>query len=264
MLLAACSLCLATLNANFAAPLIIPRPKETYWSESYWTLSSRLSIVGSNDDLDIVAAKAIAREIVADGGVQPRIATRIPKHGDYILLCNGPSEAESHDVPKDPEGYRLDIRGGNRCAVIIAGRSPKGTLNGAESFCQTLWPSNGGVKAAIGRVRDWPTLGWRGVHLFLGNQAFPFHKKLIENVLNRFKLNHLVLECEEVKWKTLGDAAPDWGMSKGDLRKELSFARNHGLTVVPLVNTAAHMRWLCTNKRFKDLAEDPKTPVALC
>ena len=61
-----------------------------------------------------------------------------------------------------------------------------------------------GVYAPGGWVDDYPTLGWRGAHLFVGDHALPFHEKLIARVFTRLKMNALVLECEQARWDTLG------------------------------------------------------------
>ena len=249
-------------------PLIIPRPKQSKWTGADWILPAKVTIVIGSPPLDRVAAEAIQREIVAYGGQKPLIQMQPPRRGPFIGIGEAAQTPwmrralgkKVSNVPPSPEGYWIDASEGR---VLIAGRTSKATLGGAESLCQMIHASGSSLSIPVGRIRDWPTLGWRGVHLFLGNKALHFHKKLIVNILNRFKINHLVLECEEIKWDAIGDAAPDWAMTKADLKEEVAFARSHGITVVPLLNSIGHMNWLLKNKRFGDLAEDPKTKAVV-
>jgi hypothetical protein len=110
-------------------------------------------------------------------------------------------------------------------------------------------------------VDDYPSLSWRGAHLFLGDQAQPFHKRLIANVFARYKLNNLVLQCEQARWDTLGSAAPAWAMSKTDLAEDIGYARGHFLAVTPLVESIGHMNWLLAHKP-PGWSEDPATRFA--
>lgn len=110
------------------------------------------------------------------------------------------------------------------------------------------------------QIDDYPTLAWRGAHLFVGDQALSFHKKLIDRIFARLKFNTLVLECEQARWRTLGKSAPPWAMSKADLRREIRYAWHHHLNVIPLVDSAGHMSWALAD--HPDWAEDPQTPYA--
>ena len=158
-----------------------------------------------------------------------------------------------------PEGYVLLV-GPSR--IVVAGHDPQGTFYGAQTLCQMLDRDSQGVYVWRGRIDDYPSLSWRGAHLFVGNHALPFHEKLIARVLARLKMNNLVLQCEQAKWDTLGKAAPPWAMSKTDIRADIAFARHYGMTVTPLVDSAGHMPWLFTDPANLPLAEDPQTPYA--
>ena len=161
--------------------------------------------------------------------------------------------------PPHAEGYVL--RTGPRW-LVVAGHDPAGTFYGAQTLRQLLGRDAQGVFVQPAQVDDWPSLPWRGALLFLGNQALPFHKKLIADVLARFKMNNLVLECEQAKWETLGHHVPAWAMTKSDLRQEIAFARHNHLAVTPLVESVGHMGWLVSDPAFGSLAEDPQTPYA--
>lgn len=262
---------LFTLAALATNPLIIPKPKEAKFSGTDITLSS-VSIICGRSKLDRTAAEVISRELVESGARKPTIRRWPPKTGPLIVVgepddrvwINTLLGKNAKRVPKNPQGYFLMSQPGSRVIAVVAGKTPEGTLYGAQTLCQMI--SSDGQNPALkeGQVRDWPSLRWRGVHLFVGNTALPFHKKLISNILSRFKMNRLVLQCEQAKWDSLAGIAPDWAMSKKDLREELRYARKYGVEPVPLVNSFGHMQWLMKGTRYESLAEDPKTPYNIC
>lgn len=253
----ACLLLAATLPQR-ALPLVVPRPKEVRILSGAWRLPERVTIVIGHHPLHRMAAEAISREIRIKGGRTPRITTTLV-HGPGQIVLGEPSRSprlerllnRSAGVPANPEGYWLSA---NAEGVVIAGRTPQATLFGAQTFCQLL-EAGPMVKKVV--VRDYPSLRWRGVHMFVGNTALPFHKKLISNVFSRFKMNRLLLQCEQAKWESLGDGPPEWAMPKKDLKNEIRYAREHGLQVIPLVSSMGHMRWLLENKRFAEIKEAP-------
>lgn len=249
---------LATVSAR---PLIIPRPKEARWASETWELPDRLTLVIGRNPLHRMAAEAISREIVENGGRRPFVTTRLMGSKNVVLLGEPSASARFSRllngrarVPANPEGYWLCVKPGQ---AIIAGRTPQATFYGAQTLCQMLRKQGSGVGVGGAVIRDYPSLRWRGAHLFVGNTALPFHKKLIANVFSRFKMNRLVLQCEQAKWDSTRNAAPEWAMSKKDLAAEVRFAKGHGLQVIPLVSSVGHMRWLLENAAFRDLREDP-------
>ena len=251
----------------YRGPPIFPRPKDAKFSADSFAFDDKTVIVIGKSRLDLVAGNVVAREIQARGGLRPTI-TRERLIGRYVIALGEPDSLQwlkredAAHIPANNEGYwlKIDPKSAHRPAVIVAGRTPQSTLYGAQTLCQLIRKEKG-VSALGATVRDYPSLAWRGAHLFLGEKALHFHKKLIANVLARFKMNRLVLECEQVKWHALGKVAPEWGMSKRDLGKELRYARAFGLEPVPLVSSISHMKWLLTSGPFKDLREDPDSPL---
>src|SRR5262249_46491267 len=120
-----------------------------------------------------------------------------------------------------------------------------------------------GPFAPSAQIEDWPTLSLRAVHLFHGKEALPFHEKLIDRVFSPLKVNALFLQAEQVRWDHDPQVAPIWAGTKDQVKAEIAFARAHGLTVYPLVQSYGHMEWLFTHEANRAYAEDPDTPYAL-
>lgn len=253
-------------------PLIIPSPKHLRLTQERLRLGTdtRLVIPDDATPLDRMAALSVQQELHEHFGL-PRlpIVAMSRAHGPgYRIVFGEPTRMPlAKRLLRDagaaasgrPEGYRLHV--GTRGAVV-AGHDPAGTFYGAQTLCQMLQRDRSGVYAIGAQVEDYPSLSWRGAHLFVGNHALPFHEKLIARVFARLKMNALVLQCEQAKWDTLGPAAPPWAMSKTDLKTEVAYAQRYGLTVTPLINSVGHMPWLFTDRVNLPLAEDPQTPYA--
>ena len=273
----ACLAALAALpQAAADAPLLIPRPKSVAWTGTRLRIDggTRLLLAPGAGRMDRMAALSVRGELHARFGLPllrirtaPLRTTAAPP-GGAALLFGEPGRmawvrrglrAAGLTPSVRAEGYALAAGPGG---VVVAGHDPAGTFYGAQTLCQMLGRDAGGVYVSGARIRDYPSLGWRGAHLFVGDHALPFHEKLIARVFARLKMNALVLECEQARWDTLGKAAPPWAMSKADLKTEVAFARRYGLAVTPLVNSVGHMPWAFEGGANAALAEDPQTPYA--
>ena len=255
------------------ALLIIPQPKSVRWTGTRVRLTRDMRLVLAPDAglLDRMAALSVQAELHGRLGLPRLPITREGKkagRGGTEIVFGEPIRSglvarrlrEAGATPcRHAEGYCLVV--GPR-AITVAGHDAHGTFYGAQTLCQMLGSDARGVYAPGGRVDDYPSLAWRGAHLFVGNHALPFHEKLIARVLARLKMNALVLQCEQARWDTLGRAAPPWAMSKSDLKTDAAFARRYGMTVTPLVNSVGHMPWLFRDPANLAMAEDPQTPYA--
>lgn len=249
-----------------ASPLLlIPQPKQVRLSGVSLRLTAGVRLVSlpGSAPLDRMAALSVGAELRRLGLTQTK-----PNSSSTEIVFGEPAKVpaiarrlrEARAAPcSHAEGYVLLV-GPHR--IVVAGYDPHGTFYGAQTLCQMLDKDAHGVYAHGGCITDYPSLSWRGAHLFVGDHALPFHEKLISRVLARLKMNNLVLQCEQAKWNTLGKAAPPWAMPKADLKADIAYARRYGLTVTPLVNSAGHMPWLFRDPANLPLAEDPQTPYA--
>lgn|GEM_PF-344838 len=152
------------------------------------------------------------------------------------------------------EGYQLSVTPEE---VRIVGHDAAGAFYGLQTLRQLLQRRAKGQFAFAGvSISDWPSLTFRGIHIFVGKDALPFHQRLIERVLSRYKLNRMVLECEYAHWKSHPEIAVPYGMSIDDLRTDVASARAHFLEPIPLINSLGHSEWIFANRQHQDLVED--------
>lgn len=159
------------------------------------------------------------------------------------------------DLGLPPEGYEVRI---DRNKAIIMGQDPAGVRNAMRTVAQIAFARNGKLCLPSGIIRDWPSVSWRGVHLFVGPNAISFHQQLWDKVLLPLKLNKAVIECERTNWSAIPGTETPITMKKEELAKLFNIYRNKGVEPIPLIQSFGHMAWLFANDKNLDLAVDQK------
>jgi hexosaminidase len=235
-------------------PTIVPRPKEAEFTTRHLRLSG--------GDVAVYVADPAANKARDD--LDRFLRTR---HGRAVTSVADQAEAAIRFTPADDalpaEGYLLEI---DADAATIRAADAAGFLHAVQTLKQLIVPRSDGQLLLRGaRIRDWPSLAFRGVHLFTGGQGPDLHLKLVRAVLAPLKLNHLVLESEYIEWDCCPEIHhPEYGMPKGDVRRILAAARELGIEVTPLVMSLGHCQWMFHNDQNLDLAEDPDAKWAYC
>src|SRR5205085_693408 len=130
--------------------------------------------------------------------------------------------------------------------VTISSPTPTGSFYGAQTLMQMLSVDANGAFIPAAKITDYPSLDFRGVHLFTGNDM-PLQRKLVENVFSRFKFNHLVLEAQYGEWKTAPKLATKDSLPQEQLREYVKLARANFLEPIPLVQSLGHAEWMFQN-----------------
>lgn len=248
-------------------PLLIPQPKEVQFTGTEFRVAEGCTVAVAARDARLGRA---AREALRGlAGLRFRGSTW---SGKGILIVDAgdlPAHPQIQAAvlqrgwapPNRAEGYRLHVDEG---AAVVVGSDAAGAFYGLQTLRQLVQMRGSGAAIAGCEIRDWPSLPFRGAHLFTGVRALPFHKKLVERILSRFKMNSLVLECEYTRWDTHPEIAADFAMGKKDLAADVAFARDHFLQPIPLVQSLGHSQWVFHNGKHLDLAEDRNHPSDLC
>lgn len=174
--------------AAAAEPSIWPIPREAALVEERLLLTEAAIVVPEGDRRDQFPGRLLAELIQDQFGVALPVAVgSVPTGRTPIVVAPG--------VPGDPgpEGYVLNVEADG---VRISGSDYRGTLYGVSSFVQLVhrW-GHRSIAAWKGRVRDWPALPVRWVHVYLpGRDALPFARRYLRDFLLRYKFNGLVLE----------------------------------------------------------------------
>jgi hexosaminidase len=261
------------LRAPCAGPaFVIPEPQQMTRTKGDFPFrhNTRIVVGDRAQPEDYRGAKSFAEEVHLLYGFTPDVITESQWDGSPAVLVGEPAInarlaaacAEAGlTAPEKEEGYALSVTPDR---VLVVGHDRRGSYYGMQTLKQLLRLSPAGRMIEGCVIHDWPSLRFRGVHLFTGNQALPFHEKLIDRILSRYKINQLVLEVDYIKWRHDPALAVDFSEDQADIRKEIEYAREHFIEVTPLLQSLGHSEWLFTNAKNKDLAETPARPYTYC
>ncbi len=263
-----------------APPVVIPRPKQMDARGKYLPLG-----VFAGPDAQPIQADEHAREVLGIGSgaapvydaicgflgcgaprppAQPNSPVNEPAGRPVVRLL------EPEDGQRLPEeGYEVDV---GDDGIMIRANEARGFLYALQTLRQlkVTLPSpgpSGAGEAAVQHVhvRDWPSLSFRGVHLFTGGQGNDLHRKLLRKVIGGLKMNHVVLEAEYIEWDSHPEIHhPEYGMPKDEVRELLDLCRELQIEVIPLVMSLGHCQWMFETGHHADLAEDPDADWAYC
>lgn len=158
------------------------------------------------------------------------------------------------------EGYDLRVSSNH---VRISARDGEGVVHAMRTLAQLARPSGGRLVFPQVHVRDWPSVQWRGVHVFAGPQARAFHEKLFDRVVAPLKFNRVVVQCERTEWKSVPGIATPLTTSRADLVAMFENFRSHAIEPIPLIQSFGHTQWLFANGQNLDLAVNPASPYAI-
>ncbi|OLV16345.1 glycoside hydrolase family 20 zincin-like fold domain-containing protein [Deinococcus marmoris] len=149
------------------------------------------------------------------------------------------------------EGYALWV---DASGAYIVGANAKGAYEGAQTLRQLLTPA--GLRFA--RISDSPALKERVAMIYLDQYSKGVNDALIP-MLSALKYNAVLVMSNYVQWDTAkaGGYANPGGASKAEARRVAALAREHGLEVIPLIETLGHVQWMYYGGANKDLYQDP-------
>ncbi|WP_081995058.1 beta-N-acetylhexosaminidase [Deinococcus radiopugnans] len=149
------------------------------------------------------------------------------------------------------EGYALWVDAGG---AYIVGADAQGAYQGAQTLRQLLTPA--GLRFA--RISDSPALKERVAMIYLDQYSKGVNDALIP-LLAALKYNAVLVMSNYVQWDTAraGGYAHPGGASKAEAKRVAALAREHGLEVIPLIETLGHVQWMYYGGANKDLFQDP-------
>lgn len=256
-----------------AAPpvVVIPEPKSMQITRGDFLLTDRAQIVVGDTaaDEDLRGVRSFADEVFTRYRIRIPVVTESEASARNLILVGEQGlnkklkqavDISNMAVPSNDEGYAIRVQPHR---IIVAGHDRKGTFYGIQTLKQLIKASYESTSVQGCTISDFPSLEYRGALLFTGNEALPFHEKLVDRIFSRFKMNNLMLECDFIKWDSAPEIAQPFAVSHEDLRKDIKYAQDHFMEVTPHVGSFA-VRWLFGNKQHLDIAEDPMQPYTYC
>jgi hypothetical protein len=162
--------------------------------------------------------------------------------------------------PRGPESYAIEI---GADAIRIEAQDAAGLRNAIRTLAQMAVPGANGLAVPRGRLEDWPTIGWRGVHMFVGPDALEFQTRLMNELLVPLRFNQAVIECSQTDWDATPGIETRITTSKEDLARLFDAYRAAGIEPTPLIQSFGHMRWLFENGQNRDVMFNPDVPFSI-
>ncbi|MEQ1821562.1 MAG: glycoside hydrolase family 20 zincin-like fold domain-containing protein [Fimbriimonadaceae bacterium] len=239
----------AVVPDNTEWPLI-PRPKQALFNrETTFTVPDQLQIDVSD------AYFKVADELVDSIHLHwdnPNLSAAQNYRGNIMMRVQ--------NLGLGPEGYEVKV---TPEAVVLLGQDEIGLRHAVRTLGFLAFVKNGKLSLPCGSLRDWPSINWRGVHLFGGPDIKAFHTKLANRVLAPLKFNRVLLQCERTKWASFPKIATAQFNSREDLRATFDMYRQLGIEPIPLIQSLGHMSWFFENKQNLDLAVNPDYPFTI-
>ena len=281
-------------------PLIFPLPRQIEIDSQPFVLDETVSIVvpPKASEKDISLARFLVRELSDQYGLALKIESRadIPRNKKVVIMgtFNNPlikayCKQNNLVVTKDnpgPEGYLLQVNDHN---IVIAGSDDQGSFFGLQSLRQLARSGNGKTIQGL-TVKDWPTLPFRGIRLYVpGPDNIPFFKRFLRDFMALYKFNKVIIEFNcmrldkhpevntgwiefsksmkysrsnsteglygEEKNSTHYDAGDGFILEKDEVRDIVNYAKENFLEVIPEIPSLSHAYYLLT--KHPELAEYP-------
>ncbi len=151
-----------------------------------------------------------------------------------------------HDkLPKDglgDEGYALEVAADH---VFLTAARPAGLFRGATALVEMAGKQAGSINLKAGEYADWPTIGWRGMHIMASTHAsVPAIEAIITKYAPELRLNRLILEVDYgFAFRSHPEMAAADGLTVEDCRHIASVARTHFVEIIPSINCLGHQSW---------------------
>ena len=255
---------------------LIPAPKVMESSAGHFDCSRRLTLVAREDapSRERAALRILAGEVEGLLGTRPDVVTGEAAPGPAAWITA--SAAGDVSVPEADgqwdaarEGYAVSV---GRDAIAMGGADAGGLWYATRMVYQILANAHDedpvAPRAPCCFLASWPDHAIRGMHLSLRTRS---DLGLVESLIRCMGLYHynlLVLEAfDAVRYDAYPLGSAPGAYDKPTLRRLVDTAAEHGLEVVPGINSLGHAQeWLFQPYRldqlaeFEDIIEDPSRP----
>lgn len=255
----------AQSGPSLPGPRFLPLPREWH-AESSVPLSEAHVLAPGGDADDQFAASELRTTLTAD-----RVQVSDSRGYAVTLLHTSSPEAQkalsdarlTFDAPMNNEGYVLIV---SRSGAQIIAASSSGIFYGVQTFKQMITQEESSATLALGTVRDWPAMRWRGVHDDLSRGPIPtlaFQKHQLD-VLASFKVNLYSPYFEStLEYKDhLMVPPPGSAFTPADAAELVAYAKARHIVIVPEQEAFGHLHHVLEFDRYADIAETPHGHVA--
>lgn len=158
------------------------------------------------------------------------------------------------------EGYTIEVKENK---ILIAFKTQQGLKHAVNTLAAITKNVNGKLIIPQGMIKDKPSVAWRGIHMFTGPSSWQLHKQMYDQILFPLKMNKVVLQCEQAKWKSRPEIHNSISVPMKDLKAEFDYLRLNHTEPIPLIQSLGHMEWFFKPKENRVMAVNPDYPYTL-
>lgn len=219
--------------------LLLPKPKSISWQPGKYTIPE-------NKTSNIQEVVKTFRNLL---GIQWQIGDR------YFPVIK---TSVNKSLPE--EGYFIEV---SKSGVNIQHHTQAGLQHALHTLVQLVKNENGHLLIPFVKIKDWPSVSWRGIHMFTGPSSWLLHKQMYERVLLPLKMNKVVLQCEQAEWTSRPELHNSISVPMQDLKAEFDYLRKNFAEPIPLIQSLGHMEWFFKPKQNRWMAVNPEYPYTL-
>ncbi len=161
--------------------------------------------------------------------------------------------------PQHADAYRITIRD----KVLVESNSLIAKHRALGVLASLMRAKDGKVALPQGTISDWPSMDWRGGHLFASKMSFGMQSIFAERVLTPFGFNKMVLQADRTNWKEINGKGLPGLMEPKELAFLFNVYRELGLDPIPLIQSHGHMEWLFANPDNLQYAFNKEIPYSI-
>lgn len=167
------------------------------------------------------------------------------------------------DFPVAKDGYDLLMQPDG--CTITAG-SETSAQWGKDTVAHLAVQTQSGGAIPAGRIRDWPELEMRAVHVDMKyfTPQFDWLIKWLEQ-LSSWKINTVIMEYEDrFPFRKAEGIAHHTAWTPDQVKQFVARAGELGIDVIPLVQTLGHLAYVLVHERYAHLRELPHVYTQAC
>jgi len=152
-------------------------------------------------------------------------------------------------------GYELKIRGG---VIELAAPDPGGVFNGLATLAQLIeLCESETLEVPCGRIRDWPELATRAVHIDMTCQQYKAaYVQRLMRTLARYKVNAILMEYSDMfPFREHKAICRSDAFSEEELQAIRRTAEECHQEIIPFLQCAGHLEYVLTRPEYSRFSE---------
>ncbi len=255
---------------------LVPAPKWIRTDGDPFRLGREVSIYYLGDGFQKIGEN-LAQYLTAQWGRDVRILYGVKHPSDRGIMIgpkDHPRVSAAYPSLADaagrlpPQGFYLQS---DPNGIYLLASDPKGASYGVRCLEQLFSVTNeGGLIVPGVKIRDWPDLTFRGIHIVVDDYSPHLHGRLLTRVLYRLRYNAVVVQVDHLEWKSQPDLKMPWSLPQAEAVGLFRLAENLGFEVIPLLPTLSHCEYLFGSNRNqvprvnRQIAEEPTSSYLYC